>query len=67
MSKVIVPEIEDCWCGAKATVLDWDFRGMYRVWCDNNHTLTKECGTINRAIHRWNNRVKTIKETNNGT
>lgn len=23
--------------------------------CDKNHTSTRECGTIHRAICRWNN------------
>lgn len=59
--KVKILQISDCWCGAKARIIDWDFRGMYRVMCDNNHTLTKECGTVNRAVHRWNNRVNEAK------
>lgn len=54
---VQLPIIKDCWCGAKAICLDWDYRMAYKVICDNNHTLTKECGTKNRAIHRWNNKV----------
>lgn len=62
MQKVHIPQIEDCWCGAKATVIDWDFRGMYKVMCSNNHSLTKECITVNRAVCRWNNRVKAVKE-----
>lgn len=62
--EVVVPPVSDCWCGAKARVIDWDYRSMYRVWCDNNHTLTAECGTVNRAAHRWNNRVEEKKNAN---
>ena len=54
--KVITPEIANCArCGAKAVVLDWDFRNKWRVYCDNTHTSTKQCGTAHRAICRWNN------------
>ena len=60
--KIFTPLINKCYCGANAKIIDWDFRNMYKVYCDNNHTLTKECGTINRAIHRWNNRVEKVKE-----
>jgi len=60
--KVVVPEILDCWCGAKARPVDWDFRGMWLVMCDKNHYLTKECSTINRAVHRWNARVTLKKQ-----
>ena len=56
--KIIIPPVSDCWCGAEAHVTDWDFKMMYRVMCDKNHVLTKECITVNRAVHRWNNRVK---------
>lgn len=48
----ITPPTRNCWCGAKAHVIDWDYKMMYRVMCDNNHTLTKECGTKHRAIYR---------------
>ena len=60
--RVVVPEILDCWCGEKACPIDWNFRGMWQVMCKNNHTLTKECSTKNRAIHRWNARVLEKKE-----
>lgn len=60
--KVITPPIEDCFCGAKAKPIeDWDFRNQYRIICDNNHTLTKDCKSIHRAICLWNNRVKVKK------
>jgi hypothetical protein len=62
--KIKIPEISKCWCGETAELIDWDFKMMYRVLCKNNHTLTKECITPNRAIHRWNNRVK--EKLNNG-
>lgn len=53
--KVKTPDIATCAiCGAKATALDWDYRDMWRVMCDNNHTATKECGTKHRAVCRWN-------------
>lgn len=55
--KVYTPPIYNCWCGAAARLVDWDFRDCWRVMCDNNHTLTKECGTTNRAVWRWNNRM----------
>ncbi|MNL86306.1 hypothetical protein D3C87_2149650 [compost metagenome] len=61
MQKDAVPDVEDCFCGAKARVVDWSFIGMYRVMCDNNHVLTKECATVNRAVHRWNKRVNDLK------
>lgn len=54
--KVHTPAIANCArCNAKGKVLDWDFRDMWRVYCDNGHTSTKECGTVHRAICRWNN------------
>ena len=52
------PEIKQCFCGAHARLVDWDFRDMWRVMCNNNHTLTKECGTKHRAVCRWNARVE---------
>ena len=60
------PEILACAiCGAKGIVIDWDFKSMYRVFCDNNHTATKECGTVNRAIHRWNNKQRIMSDKTN--
>ena len=54
--RVITPPIADCAiCGAKAMCIDWDFRFAYKVICDNNHVATRECGTVHRAICRWNN------------
>ncbi len=56
IQRVFTPPIADCAiCGAKAMCIDWHFRGMWRVMCDNNHTATRECGTTHRAICRWNN------------
>ena len=56
MKQVVkVPKIKDCAiCGAKALPIDWDYRDRWQVVCDNNHTSTKECNTVNRAVHRWN-------------
>lgn len=62
MQELKTPPISDCWCGAKAKLIDWDFRDQWRVMCDKNHTLTKECGTTHRATCLWNNRV--IKKLN---
>lgn len=58
--KLIIPEITRCYCGSDAKIITWDIYGeyVYKVMCENNHTLSKYCGTRNRAIHRWNNRVK---------
>jgi hypothetical protein len=54
--KIVTPEIVKCAkCGADATCLDWDFNDQWKVYCDNNHTATRECGTRHRAICRWNN------------
>lgn len=52
MQTVRIPEILDCYCGAKAHVVDWDYRMLYRVMCDNNHILRGENITVNRAIHK---------------
>ena len=57
---IFTPPVSKCFCGAHARVIDWDSREMYRVMCDKNHVLSNECGTINRAVHRWNNRVEKI-------
>ena len=61
--KPITPKIKNCTCGASARPIDWDFRDRWRVICDNNHTLTEECGTVHRAICLWNNRIE--KSNNN--
>ncbi len=56
--QVIIPEVRNCFCGSKARTIDWDFRGQWVVMCDQkNHTMTRQCATRNRAIHRWNERV----------
>ena len=55
--KIITPEIAECYCGAKAMAIDWNYNDMWVVMCDNNHTLSKKCGTKHRAICKWNNRV----------
>ena len=57
---IYTPPILDCWCGAKALVLDEDFNMQYRVMCNNNHILTKQCNTVNRAVWRWNNKVSKL-------
>jgi len=60
MSQIVkTPKILPCQrCGANAQVIDWEFRNLWRVMCDANHTDTKECGSQHRAICRWNNRQK---------
>jgi hypothetical protein len=64
--QIKIPEIQNCAvCGEKARVIDWDYKMMYRVYCNNNHTATKECATINRAIHRWNNAQKKLHDKTN--
>ncbi len=57
--KIIIPQISKCYCGTNAKIQTWDNYGeyIYQVVCENRHTLTKYCGTKNRAIHRWNNRI----------
>jgi ssDNA-binding Zn-finger/Zn-ribbon topoisomerase 1 len=53
---VFTPEILPCAkCGAKARLIDWDFKGHWRVMCDNNHAMKGENITQNRAVHKWNN------------
>jgi hypothetical protein len=61
--KITTPEILNCYCGAKAHPIDWEYKDMWKVYCDNNHTLTKECGSIHRAICLWNNRIKERNKT----
>jgi hypothetical protein len=54
--QIKTPPIASCArCGAKAMCIDWNFDGKHRVWCDNNHVSTKECGSRHRAICLWNN------------
>ena len=60
----ITPAILNCWCGAKAIVIDWNDSFFWQVMCDNNHTMTKECGTSHRAICRWNNHIKNFLQNN---
>lgn len=55
------PPVADCFCGARAKLIDWDFRDAWRVMCDKNHTLTGEFVTRHRAICRWNNEVEKRK------
>jgi len=54
---VFTPEILPCAiCGAKARPIDLDFNGVYKVYCDKNHTVPGIGNiTVNRAIHKWNN------------
>ena len=60
---IYTPPIADCYCSAKAKLIDWNFCGQRRVMCDNNHTLTGEFITQNRAVHKWNNKIKAIDKT----
>ena len=49
--QVKTPPIVPCArCGAEAMCIDWNYRGLYRVICNNNHTSTKECGSFHRAV-----------------
>jgi len=66
--KVITPPISTCFCGSKAKVVDWNWNERYLVMCDNNHTLSKECGSHHKAICLWNNRVaQKLKEITQST
>ena len=56
--KPVTPEVVDCYCGAKAKLIDWDFNDMWQVMCDNNHTLSKQCGSKHKATILWNKRVE---------
>ena len=60
--KIITPPILNCArYGATAKALSWNFN--YKVYCDNNHTSTQECGSRHRAICRWNNnQIKMCEE-----
>ena len=59
---IFTPPIAKCAiCGAAADVMDWNFDMNYQVMCKNNHTSTKPCGTIHRAIMKWNNKQKAIE------
>ena len=58
------PSIINCYCGDKAEVFECDDLsiGYYNTWqvmCDRNHTMSKYCGSMHRAICLWNNRVAT--------
>ena len=62
--QIKTPPIVPCArCGAEAKCIDWDFRDMWKVMCDNNHTSTKECSTRHRAICRWNNAQIKLQDT----
>lgn len=64
--KIHTPDIKVCAiCGAKAIIIDWDYDCNYRVYCDNNHTATKNCGSVHRAICKWNNAQAKITSSNN--
>jgi len=62
--KIILPLVKKCECGNKPNVVfKWAFNHKdiegYLVECKScKLILTKPCNTKNRAIHRWNNRVK---------
>lgn len=63
MQKVVTPKIKECpICGAEAKALSWNFDFNYQVMCDNNHTLTKECGSRHRAVCKWNNKADKINK-----
>jgi hypothetical protein len=54
--QIKTPSVAPCTrCGAEARCIDWHYNGKYKVWCDNNHTSTKECGSWHRAVCLWNN------------
>ena len=58
MSQLVkLPTITKCHCGATARVIDWNYNLMYKVYCDNNHSLPGKNITVNRAIHKWNNAI----------
>jgi hypothetical protein len=62
--QIKTPPIVPCArCGAEAKCIDWNFRDMWKVMCDNNHTSTKECSTRHRAICRWNNAQIKLQDT----
>lgn len=58
LQPIFTPPISKCSCGAEVRIEEQfdDFRGWYQCRCANNHVKTKPCKTVNRAIHRWNNR-----------
>ena len=59
MAQIVkTPNVLPCWCGARAEAFQsMEHQFLYQVMCDNNHTLSKECGTVNRAVCLWNNRL----------
>lgn len=62
--QVKTPPIAPCArCGAEAMCIDWNYRGFYRVICNNNHTSTKECGSFHRAVCLWNNAQTKLQDT----
>ena len=64
--KIKIPNIKICYCGLEGKIRT-DERGhdlIFRVMCDNGHFVSKYCGTVNRAIHRWNNRIALIGKDN---
>jgi hypothetical protein len=61
--KVFTPDILPCSiCGSSAGVIDWNYNLLYKVYCDNNHSTNSGTGciTINRAVHKWNNKQKDL-------
>lgn len=65
--KVITPPVLNCSiCGSPARVIDWDYNMLYKVYCDKNHTTNagKGCITVNRSVHKWNNKQIKLKENN---
>ena len=67
MKQIIkIPDIKKCHCGLDGKIRT-DERGhtlVYRVMCDNLHYVSKYCDTVNRCVHRWNNRIM-LANTNN--
>lgn len=69
--EVKTPNILRCWCGAESEAFQsMENQFMYQVMCKQNHTLSKECGSVHRAVCLWNNRVvqhnQEFKEKING-
>lgn len=63
--EIKIPIIMRCTlCGSTATLLDWDFRDIWAVYCDKHpeHSMKTENITRNRAVHKWNNKqMKLLK------
>ena len=58
--KVITPQMKKCFCGSEVKMTSWEYgqEWVVRVECiDNNHSLTRYCGSTHKAICKWNNRV----------